>query len=450
MSETTAPKVKINWKYTIIFGLWFASWFVIWGTYNSYLPVIFQSGNPEYNVLGASKAVGFGLGAFVTGLIMSFDNLSIVLLQPIFGNFSDRVKSRKRLVVIGGLLAALCYLALPFGFLGIPAAQSGNLSALIPFFIITVIAASAMIFSWSIALPAENGLKFVLVPSSARTRVWSIIAFFGGIAFVATFMTSNMLYGIHPGLPFWVGGGFLLLVVILYALFIKEPAYVVPEKSEADEPRGLAALVSGLKQFPKEDLTALLTISFVKFLTIFGVAALETFGVSYIINELGVPEGSAAMNVAIYFVGYLLAAIPAGFLSNRIGRKNMLRIALVMFIVMAIVQFTLNSMALLLVVLVLLGAANGITDVMCLPMATEMVPSKKVMGVTVGTMAAITSLASVISVPFWGGVIQALGNDFRVIFIALIVGPFLALLLTFRLKGNTGEAKPVTAEETKW
>ena len=201
MSEKNAPKVNINWKYTIIFGLWFASWFVIWGTYNSYLPVIFQSGNPEFNVLGASKAVGFGLGAFITGLIMSLDNLSIVLLQPIFGNLSDRVKSRKRMVVGGGLLAALCYIALPFGFLGIPPEKSGNLSALIPFFIITIVAASAMVFSWSIALPAENGLKFVLVPSAVRTRVWSIVAFFGGIAFVATFMTSNMLYSIHPGLP---------------------------------------------------------------------------------------------------------------------------------------------------------------------------------------------------------------------------------------------------------
>jgi MFS family permease len=450
MSQTTAPKITVNWKYTIIFGLWFASWFVIWGTYNSYVPVILQSGNPEYNVLGASKAVGFGLGAFITGLIMSFDNLSIVLLQPIFGNMSDRAKSRKRMVVIGGLLAALCYLALPFGFLGIPAEQSGNISALIPFFIVTIVAASAMVFSWSIALPAENGLKFVLVPSAARTRVWSIVAFFGGIAFVATFMTSNMLYSIHPGLPFWVGGGFLLLVVILYALFIKEPENAVVEHGEEDEPRGLAALVSGLKQFPKEDLAILLTVSFTKFLTIFGVAALETFGVSYIINELGVPEGSAAMNVAIYFVGYLIAAIPAGFLANKIGRKNMLRIALVIFMVMAIVQFTVNSMSTLLVVLIALGVANGITDVMCLPMATESAPSKKVMGVTVGTMAAITSLASVISVPFWGGVIQALGNDFRVIFIALIVGPLLAFLLTFRLKGNAGEAKPVTVEETKW
>jgi Na+/melibiose symporter-like transporter len=349
-------------------------------------------------------------------------------------------------------LAAFCYLVLPFGFMGIPPEKSGQLSALVPFFLITVVTASAMVFSWSVALPAENGLKFVLVPSAARTRVWSIVAFFGGIAFVATFMTSNMLYNIHPGLPFWVGGGFLLLVVLLYALFIKEPLKTEADLAEKDDQvRGLGALLSGLKEFPKADLTALLTISFTKFLAIFGVAALETFGVSYIINELGVPENNAAMNVAIYFVGYLIAAIPAGFLANRFGRKTMLRAALILFIIMAIVQFTLNSMALLLVVLVLLGMANGTTDVMCLPMATEMAPSKKVMGVTVGLMAAITSLASVISVPFWGAIIQAMGNDFRVIFIALIVGPALGLLLTFRLKGSTGEAKPAqVVEEASW
>lgn len=450
MTAVAAPKLKLNWKYTIIFGLWFSAWFVIWGTYNSYLPVIFQSGNPGFNVMGASKAVGFGLGAFATGLIMSFDNLSIVLLQPIFGNISDRSKSRKRMVVIGGLFAALCYLALPFGFLGIPAEQSGNLSALVPFFIITLVTASAMVFSWSIALPAEGGLKFVLVPSAVRTRVWSIVAFLGGIAFVITFMTSNMLYSIHPGLPFWVGGGFLLLVVLLYAFFIEEPKNAVVEREQTEEVRGLGALLSGLRQFPREDLVALLTISFIKFLTIFGVAAIETFGVSYIINELGVPEDSAAMNVAIYFLGYLLAAIPAGYLSNRFGRKTLLRVALVIFIIMALVQFTLNSMALLLVVLVMLGVANGITDVMCVPMVTELVPSKKVMGVTLGTMAAITSLASVISVPFWGGIIQLMGNDFRIIFVALIVSPLLALWLTFRLKAGAGEAKLETAEEIAW
>ncbi len=449
MSTTIVQKIKINWKYTIIFGLWVASWYIIWGTYNAYLPVIFQSGNPEFNVLGASKALGFGLGAFATGLIMSFDNLAIVLLQPIFGNLSDRSKNRKRWVVIGGTCAAICFLLLPMGFLKIQPEQSGNLNALIPFFIITVVATTTMVISWSFALPTENGLKFDLIPSVARTRVWSIISVFGGIAFVATFMTSNMLYSINPGLPFWVGGGFLLVVVILYGLFIKEPQHDQTETKET-EVRGLAALVSGLKLFPKEDLIALLTISVVKFLTIFGVAAIETFGVSYIINELGVPENQAAMNVAIYFVGYLLVAIPAGFLANRIGRKNLLRIALVMFIVLGIVQFSINSLSTLLIVLILLGAANGITDVMILPMATEMVPSKKVLGVTIGTAAAITSLASVVSVPIWGAIIQSRGNDFRVIFIAIVIGPLLALLLTYRLKGNTGEAKPITNEESKW
>jgi MFS family permease len=107
-------------------------------------------------------------------------------------------------------------------------------------------------------------------------------------------------------------------------------------------------------------------------------------------------------------------------------------------------------MALLIVVLILAGAANATTDVMILPMGTDIAPSKKVMRVTVGVMSAITTLASIISVPFWGAVIQSLGGNFRVVWIAIIVGPALSLLLTYRLKGKTAEAKAITAEEAAW
>lgn len=450
MSETTAPKITLNKSYTLTFALWSAALFVIWGTYNSYVPLIFQAGNPGFNMPGAAVATGFGLGAFVTGLLMSMDNFSMVILQPILGNFTDRVKRRKPYVVIGGALTAIFYGLIPFGFLNIAPENSGNAGALMPLLLLTIIAALGMIVSWSFALPAEAGLKFTIIPSAARTRVWSIVAFIGGIAFVATFMTSNMLYSIHPGLPFWVGSGFLLLVVLLYAILVKEPENTVIEKEEGDEVSGLGALFSGLKLYERADLIAMLTVAFTKFAAIFGVAALETFGSSYLVTVLGVPANNAAMYLAIYFVGYLVAAIPVGYLSNRFGRKNILRIALLIFVLIGVVQFSLNSMSLLIVVLLLAGAANGTTDVMILPMGTDLAPSKKVMGVTVGIMSAITTLASIISVPFWGAVIDATGGNFRVIWIALIVGPLLSFALTFQLKGNAGEAKPVTVEETKW
>jgi MFS family permease len=280
--------------------------------------------------------------------------------------------------------------------------------------------------------------------------VWSYIAFVGGVAFVVTFMTTNMLYSIHPGLPFWAGSGVLLLVVLMYATLVKEPENVTLDKGEEAEVSGLGAVLSGLRQYDRADLIALLTVSFVKFLAIFGVAALETFGSSYMVTVLGVAPGRVAMYLAIYFVGYLLATIPAGYLSNRFGRKTILRIALAAFLLIGLTQFTVNSLSIVIVTLILAGAANGTTDVMCLPMATDVAPSKKVMGVTVGTMSAITTLASIVSVPFWGAVIQAMGGNFRIIWIAIIVGPLLSLLLTFRLKGQTAEAKAVTAEEAKW
>lgn len=450
MTTATAPKIKLNKSYTLTFALWFAAWFVIWGTYNNYVPLVLQSGNPDFKLSGATAMAGFGLGAFITGLIMSLDNFSSVILQPILGNYTDRVKRRKPFVVIGGLLTAIFFALIPLGFLNIAAGKSGNVSALAPLLALTILTAIGMIVSWSFALPAEHGLKFTIIPSAARTRVWSYIVFVGGLAFVVTFLTTNMLYSIHPGLPFWAGAGFLLLVVLMYATLVQEPEHNIVEKGEEAEVSGIGALVSGLRLYERADLIALLTVSFVKFLAIFGVAALETFGSSYIVSNLGVPANNAAMYLAIYFVGYLTATIPVGYLSNRFGRKTLLRIALVLFMVIGLVQFMVNSLSSIIFILILAGAANGATDVLCLPMATDIAPSKKVMGVTVGSMSAITTLASIISVPFWGAIIQALGGNFRVIWIALIVGPLLSLLLTFRLKGATAEAKDFSAEEVKW
>ena len=43
MSTETKEK-KINWSLVLIFALWFASWNVLWGIYNNYLPIFLQAG----------------------------------------------------------------------------------------------------------------------------------------------------------------------------------------------------------------------------------------------------------------------------------------------------------------------------------------------------------------------------------------------------------------------
>jgi MFS family permease len=450
MADKTAPKIKINWKYTIIFGLWGAAWNIIWGVYNNYMPVFWQSGNINYNVLGASTAVGFGLGAFVTGLIMSLDNISNAFLGPIFGAISDGSKSRKPQVIIFGTLTALFYGLLPFGFLNVSADKSGQFNALVLPFVLTVAFAFLMILSWSIALNAESGLRYSIIPSAIRTQVYSYTAVFGGLAFILTFTTSNLFYKIHPGFPFWIGAGFMLLVVLLYALFVKEPEGSTLGSDGKPENVGMKGIAAGWNLLSGEQKKNILLVASTKFLIWFGVAGLETFASSYVINNLGMDEGKAGLMIAIYFLGYLLFAVPAGYISVKIGRKTMLKVACIAFIIAGVTQFTLQSVTLLYVVLVLAGAANSATDCMIQPMIADIASSKKLMGVSLSFASSITTLASILAVPFWGALIQSMNNDFSILWVGMAVMPALGLMLVSTLKKDVGEASMVTAEDVNW
>lgn len=450
MAEAKAEKkkIKINWLYVMIFGFWEASLAVIWGVYNNYMPVFWQSGNPNFNVLGASTALGFGLGAFSTSIIMSVDNIGSLIMQPIFGALSDKARSRKKIVIWTGGLTAILYGLLPVGFLSISPEKSGNLAALTGPFVVTIMFAFLMILMWGIAKPSEYGLRYVIIPSAARSKVYGLIAFVVGIAFVLTFTMSNMLYSIHPALPFWIGAGFLFVTVILYAVFIKEPeGTTMADELEEQRVRGFKELFRGFKLFSKKHLKAIFLIAFAKFLAWFGVAGLETFSSSYLVNELGMNEAMAGNMVAVYFVGYLLACIPMGFISNKVGRKRLFSFAMLAFVIAGTVQALTHTATLLIPVLILAGAANSTTDIMATPMVTDVAPSKKVMGLSVAILASITTLASIIAVPLYGAVFELTNNNFKLLWIGMIIAPLLGLLLLTRIKGGMGEAKAPSEDQ---
>ena len=444
-----APKIRINWLYTIIFGMWGASWSVIDGVYHNYLPVFYQAGNPNYNVLGASAAVGFGLGAFITGLIIAGYNVANAVIQPFSAAFSDRAKSRKVFVVIFGTLTAIFAALLPVGLALIPKQSSGNLSALVIPFVMMVTFGLLMMICWGIASPASNGLMYSIVPSSARTMVSSYVAFLGGIAFVVMFLTSNMLYSINPGLPFWLGAGLLLFTVLAYAFLVKEPKDITLTDEDLEQKGGLNLLPRILSLFSAEQKRAIGFVIATKFMAWFGVAGLQTYASSYVINVLGMNEATAGNLMALYFVGYLFFVIPAGLISAKIGRKRLLLFGLIATSIAGLVQYLLNSPTLLYFVLIIGGAANAVVDVMCVPMVTDIAPSKKVMGVTVSILTSTAVLASILAVPLWGAIIQALGNNYAIPWLGMAISPAVGILFLLQLKGKVGEVKP-DAQVENW
>ena len=99
-------ELKLNYKNTFIIGLAFLGILMLWQVYNTYCPIIL-----EYLLklnFGADKDY-----FYITGIIMAIDNVVALIVMPIFGNMSDRTKTKygKRMpyIIIGSILSAIIF-----------------------------------------------------------------------------------------------------------------------------------------------------------------------------------------------------------------------------------------------------------------------------------------------------------------------------------------------------
>ena len=146
-------------KFFLLYGLLNMSISIMWGAYNNYFPIILQAGNPNYTSASTIQVAGFGLSAFVTGLIMSVDNMFATFFLPIFGAWGDRTTKRKELGVIFGLLCVVSFVALPLLASLISPAMSGNTQALTPILIPAVALVFLCMFSDAVGRPVPLGLS---------------------------------------------------------------------------------------------------------------------------------------------------------------------------------------------------------------------------------------------------------------------------------------------------
>ena len=90
------PKMKLNYKRTVLVGFAFFLISAFWQAYDTIVPLILTN--------------KFGLDQGPSGIIMSLDNIFAVFLLPIFGNVSDKLRTsygRRTPFILGGTLVAV-------------------------------------------------------------------------------------------------------------------------------------------------------------------------------------------------------------------------------------------------------------------------------------------------------------------------------------------------------
>jgi len=242
------------------------------------------------------------------GLILGVGSLMSVIATPLFGNLSDRSRSRfgrRRPFLVGGALVGTLGLVV----IGVSDAIPGVLAG----WALTQLAMNA-------GQAAISGLYADRIPEQLRGRVGAFLGLatnFGAVggAAMATALSPNLL------LIFLVPGLVAIAFAGILALYIKD----APAQPEALRPFSVMEIVRsyGWPVRSNRDFT----INFIsRFLIWLGFSALMTYQALLFIQHFGVnPQNVAGYMLAataISGAGTLLGSIGGGWISDKVDRRK--------------------------------------------------------------------------------------------------------------------------------
>ncbi len=466
-----SEKLKLDIKKTILIGFGFMSTSIAWAIYDPYITKILNavlSSNPTINgwsaelmerfpaLLEFSKAqgnAGFSLVPLFIGIIMTFDNIFGVIFQPTFGKLSDRCHSkygrRRPFIFLGAPISALIFALIPVVFL-----SNGSL----PLLMATVI---LFVFTMSLWRAPVVALMPDLTPSELRSEGNAIINLCGGAGSLVGMIAGsiitiffNMIYGegnfdetaTYPYV-FLIGSVVMVIAVFVLRFFVKEPDSRLKAVADNREAEAVAKAQKEEKErlkankLSKGERVSLVFMLAGLFFLFCGSNAITTFFALFAEEVLHKTTAQATFLMAVFAVCSMAAAIPAGKLGKKIGRKNTILIGLGLFATLSVVYFLKDSPALnwmIWILLVIGGAANMLITVNTLPLVLEIGGQEKI-GTFTGYYYTATFSAQ-IAAPIVFGMFRMFSGTYSTLFvfspIAFIIS-FLCILFV-----RHGEAIP--------
>jgi MFS family permease len=300
-----------------------------------------------YPVLPIYLTQTLGAGANVVGLIDGIAQAVQNIVQGLSGWLSDKLQRRKPIALVGYFLAAIAkpLIALATAWPGVLAARSldrlgaGTRSAPRD----ALIAASAD--------EAHRGKAFGLegIGDNLGAFLGPLIA----IALLGVFffsIRSIFLLALIPG-----------LLATIMVLFVREQPVAVSAKAKLD---------FSFRAFPR---------SYWKYLFVTALFGIGNFSNSFLILRTSDLGASLTMTIFIYALFNLVAALisyPAGYLSDRFGRKGVLLIGFVVFIAVYLGFGFATDTILISVLFIFYGVFQGIFRSVGKALASDYVPSE--------------------------------------------------------------------------
>lgn len=435
MSKKQSVDLKLNYPQIVLIGFGFLASSLAWAVYNSQVPLILDE--------------RFHLSRTLIGTIMTIDNFFGVLLQPLIGAWSDHTRSRlgRRMpwIVIGLPICAILFSIIP-------------LQQVLPNFMGVVIAFNFIMALWR--SPVVSLMPDV-TPSPLRSQANGIINLMGGLGAILAFYVGGILsdIGDNKFYAFFMASIIMAIALVVLLAFVRDPdalnfreehrlpirssianrwgqaardqfaRYNATKPSQAelfqandDKQRSLTIFLA-LPTAHKKSLVALLIAIFAWFL---GNNAVETFFTLYATSTYGLSGGQASMMLAGFSLAFLICAIPAGILAQKIGRKTSILIGIVGFITIFLLIIAEPTQGLLQLLLMVGGGFWALMNINALPMVLEFA-SERTIGSFTGYYYLFSFTASIVS-PILYGSIQDFFNTGELLFVFALVCFVIALI----------------------
>lgn len=467
---------KLHIGHTILTGFAFLSTSIAWAIYDPYITKILnrlltesawitglsQSLNEAFPVLAEfaktqgqdvnAAGGGITLVPLFIGIIMTFDNIFGVIFQPTFGKLSDRCRSklgkRRPFIVFGAPVSAALFALIPW------VALSNSLPA-------TMLCIILFVFSMSLWRSPAVALMPALTPPALRSEGNAIINLMGGVGSVIGMVAGTAVGAVYTLITkvtvtaeneqttsfpyvFLVGAIVMIIGMLVVRVFVKEPSSKLEIAAEmnraADEKAQKKAEKAAKKaqKLSKGERKSLVCMLGGLFFLFCGTNAITTFFALFASEVLGKSTSEATIMTTLFAVCSAIAAIPAGKMGKKLGRKKTIIIGLVVFMAVFLLYIITGSMSLIWVALVFGGFANMLITVNTLPLVLDIGGIDKV-GTFTGYYYTATFSAQIAS-PIVYGIVRMFTGTYESLFIYSPVMFAMAILLILFVKH--GEAVP--------
>ena len=466
---------KLHTWHTILTGFAFLTTSIAWAIYDPYItkilnrlltesvfitnlsaklneafPVLAEFAKTQGQDVNAAGG-GITLVPLFIGVIMTFDNIFGVIFQPTFGKLSDRCRSklgkRRPFIVYGAPISALLFALIPWI----------ALKSTLPFTMLFII---LFVFSMSLWRAPAVALMPALTPPELRSEGNAIINLMGGVGSVLGMVAGALVSAVYllvtgvkvtaeneqfTSFPyvFLFGGIIMVLGMIVVRTKVHEPSSLneVAEKNQyMDEKAAKKAEKAARKaeKLSKGERKSLIFMLGGLFFLFCGTNAITTFFALFAQEVLGKNTGEATIMTTIFALCSAAAAIPAGKMGKKLGRKKTILIGLVVFMAVFLLYVVTGSMTVIWLALILGGAANMFITVNTLPLVLEIGGIDKV-GTFTGYYYTATFSAQIAS-PIVYGIVRMFSGSYLSLFVYSPIMFILSILCILFVKH--GEAIP--------